>query len=572
MSKHKRSSDFGRLRQWQVLSSLMAAGIVSGCANNSATWHDPPLVGGSFACIKAVDSVSPATSLTADSEVVAADYVVDQDRSFGSGVSTEARDSEFFVQQAEPIRPTCPPPLVVVQSDEAPLPRAYNATEDTPLLEVESLAIPPTDRQSPENLALLHLDQAIGMVLQNDPVLRAGFEEIAQARAEFVTSSLRPNPELEVIQSLLPLDRRFVADVNEGGPPQLDVLLAYPVDWFLFGKRVAAMRSASAEVRVSRAQYADLVRERVLEASLAYYDVMEAQALVDLARQDSDNLLLVEEVTSIAVENGAVPQVELSRIRLDRLNSQQALREAVRDLRTAKADLLAAIGGEPPSSFDPESDFRVNDQLTVPLAEGVAEQLQSEVERVVATAVANRPDIQALQLRVTRGRAEVESQRREAYPEVVPMFGYTRQFQQRAIGFPDANSWGLGVAMTLPVSDRNQGNRLLAAAQWRQGDRELQAGLVQLRAEVVRVVAELETARVNASAIAEDQLQLAEQVRDAIRQAYEAGGRPLIDVLDSQRNFRETYGNYISSRADYLRAVQRLNAVVGTQMLGAPGP
>jgi len=121
--------------------------------------------------------------------------------------------------------------------------------------------------------------------------------------------------------------------------------------------------------------------------------------------------------------------------------------------------------------------------------------------------------------------------------------------------------------MTLPVSDRNQGNRLLAAAQWRQSNHELQAGLVKLRAEVVSVTAELETARINAEAIADDQLRLAEEVRDAIRQAYEAGGRPLIDVLDSQRNFRETYGNYISSRADYLRAVQRFNAVVGSEIL-----
>jgi len=41
-------------------------------------------------------------------------------------------------------------------------------------------------------------------------------------------------------------------------------------------------------------------------------------------------------------------------------------------------------------------------------------------------AIVGRPDIQALQLQIAQGRAEVDSQRREAYPEVTPMLGYTR--------------------------------------------------------------------------------------------------------------------------------------------------
>jgi outer membrane protein, heavy metal efflux system len=424
----------------------------------------------------------------------------------------------------------------------------------------------PLEEVAAAGAPVLTLNLAIATALQRDPVLASGFQDISQASAEWVTTTLRPNPELEIVQSLLPLGRPWEADVNEGGPPQFDVMLAYPIDWYLFGKRAAAMRSAAAEVRVSRADYADLIRQRVLETAIAYYNVMEAQAWIDLARQDTDNLLLVERVTAIAVENGALPRVELSRIRLDRLNSQQTLRETIRDLQVAKAELQALIGGLVPMA-DPDGDFRVSDQFQVDTEGGSLPPISTDIEQALAIAVANRPDIQALNLRIAQGRAEMESQRREAYPEVAPMLGYTRQFQQRAIGFPDANSWGVGVAMTLPVSDRNQGNRLLATAQWRQSQYELQAGIVQLRAEVVSVAAELETARVNAEAIAEDQLRLAEEVRDAIRQAYEAGGRPLIDVLDSQRNYRETYGNYISSRADYLRALQRFNAAVGSQVL-----
>jgi cobalt-zinc-cadmium efflux system outer membrane protein len=412
------------------------------------------------------------------------------------------------------------------------------------------------------------LNEVIARCLEQDPLLRAGFQEIAFANADLITASLKPNPELEIVQSLLPLIRPFEADIREGGPPQFDVMLAYPIDWYLFGKRAAAMRSAAGELAVSRAEYADLVRQRVLEAGLAYYDVVEAQALRELAAQDVENLELVEQITQTAVDNGAMPRVELSRIKLDRLNSQQTLREAERDLQVAKAALLAVVGGRLSGDVGRDRNrFQVVDHSELSLEPSDLSVWLGTPQQAFEFAQANRPDLQSLNLRVSQTLAEIEAQRTEAYPEVTPMMGYTHQFQRRAIGQPDADSWGVGLAMTLPVNNRNQGNRYLAAAQWRQANQLLQAGLIELRSEVEQVTAALEAARINAAAIAEEQLALAEEVRDSIRKAYEAGGRPLIDVLDSQRNYRETFGNYIGSRVDLWRAILEFNATLGSEVI-----
>jgi len=45
-----------------------------------------------------------------------------------------------------------------------------------------------------------------------------------------------------------------------------------------------------------------------------------------------------------------------------------------------------------------------------------------------------------------------------------------------------------------------------------------------------------------------------------------AGGRPLLDVLDAQRNFRDTYRTYITSRATYWREVYQYGAAIGQQV------
>jgi cobalt-zinc-cadmium efflux system outer membrane protein len=399
------------------------------------------------------------------------------------------------------------------------------------------------------------LDQVINATLLADPRLRAGFESINQANGDALQVALRPNPDLGIAQTLLPLTRPFTEDA-QGGPPQLDVGVSYRIDWFLFGKRAAAMQAAGLGVRVSEAEFADLIRQRVLEAATAYYDVLEAKALLELARQDAANLKQVEEITRKAVEGGGRPQVELGRIRLDRLRAEQSVRDAENDLVAAKARLRALMGR---GDLDPTFDVRGTlEDITTPEILGLDESF--------AIATQNRPDIAALRWRIRQAQAGVVSEQRQAYPEVTPQIGYTRQFQRKAIGFPDANSFGFGLEMSLPVFDRNQGNRYRAASVTAQQQFELQAGLVELRSEVIQADQELRTVQANARAVAEEQLKLAGEVRDSLNKAYEAGGRPLIDVLDAQRNYRETYRLFIESRANLGRAGVRYNAVLGKRV------
>lgn len=411
------------------------------------------------------------------------------------------------------------------------------------------------DGLQPEAVGLT-LDQVINTCLIADPKIRAGLEAINQANADALSASLKPNPMMGVSGTLMPLTRPFTKTM-QGGPPQFDVGVAYPIDWYLFGKRAAAMVSSCLGVKVSEAEYADLVRQRVQEAAIAYYDVLEARALRVLARQDVANLRRVAEVSRKAIENGGRPQVELSRIRLDLLRSEQSLRESEAALVGAKARLRALLG-----RADADPTFDVAGSLPELLA---VEPI--EVEQAYALAEQNRPDVIARRIKHDQAHAQAVSEERIAYPLVTPNVGYTRQFQEKAIGFPDANSWGVGLNVSLPLFDRNQGNRAKAASLVQQTQFELQSSLVDLRAEVQQAVQAVQTARANAQAIADEQLQLADQVRDSMNKAFDAGGRPLLDVLDAQRNYRETYRLYIGSRANYWRASVKLNSALGTQAI-----
>jgi len=435
---------------------------------------------------------------------------------------------------------------VVATSFQAPAPAAA-ASELLPPPREVGLAAPAGPG--------LTLDRVINGVLLADPRLRAGFESINQANADALTASLPPNPTLFADGQLLPLTQPFTTD-RQGGPPQADVVVTYPIDWFVFGKRAAAMQAAGLGVRVAECDYADLVRQRVLAAASAYYDVLEAKALATLAGQDVESLGRVEAATRKAVEGGGRPQVELSRIRLDRLRGEQVVRDAEAVRVGATARLRALLGR---SDADPA--FEVAGQLDdAPAVEPLPD------DEAFAVALANRPDLHSLQYQVTQAGAAAELARRNAFPSVAPQVGYTKQYQTKAIGFPDADSYGFGVTVTLPFFDRNQGNRAKAASVTVQNRFQLQAGAVDLRAEVVQAGQELRTAAANSRAVANDQLRLAQGVRESLTRSYELGGRPLLDVLDAQRNYRDTYRLFITGRASYGRAAARYNAVLGKQV------
>jgi len=401
-------------------------------------------------------------------------------------------------------------------------------------------------------------DQVISTMLTSDPRLRIGQEDIHQAQAEYWTRSLLPNPEFTVEGGVLPFRR--VGRGEYEGTPEMNFHVEFPIDWFLFAKRQAEMSSARWEVHQARAEYADLIRGRIAETATLFYDVLEAKALLEVAQQDVDLLIHLEEIVKSGVAAGGMPAVEWKRISLDLLQCRQELLEAETSLDILKAQLRAQFGR---MDYDPH--FAITGDLDAPAFLNAM-----PLEEAFTMARQNRPDIRALRMGVGRARADVHLENRNARPEVTAFAGVGREYAS----FEDAtadnyNNWGIGLTVSIPLFDRNQGNRMAARSALTQSNREYQLGIVELRAEIIEADRELRTAHRRANIFATEEVRLAREVRDIMIEGWRAGGRPLIDVLDAERSYRETVRLFITSRADYWRALYIYNSVVGIDSLNA---
>ncbi len=470
------------------------------------------------------------------------------------------------------VQPAAPPPA------EAPLQQAaYASAEVAPLPEPQpTAAVSPQVRSAAETPSTppqaaapplateelpapapdctLTLDEAIAQTLQSDPKLRAAMEEIRQAEGDFTTSSLPPNPTVQVNGVYLPL-RRFTPE-RPGGPPELDVLGGYPIDWFVFGKRAAAMVNAQVGVTVSNADYSDQVRQRLANTASAFYDVLEARAMLQLADEDLANLKRVEQITLQGVKFGGSGTIEADRIRLSVLAAEDDACTRETTLKTAKAQFRAAIGRtRQTSATDALGNLDVG-QPAAPLS----------LTEALALAERNRPDIISLRRQVAKAHSGIEVERTKARAQLTPSLGYSEQFQA-SNGNADAPSYTAQMAVTVPLFDRNQGNIAKAQSVLAQSCYNLYAQLVQTEADVEQAVGEFEDAKESAMRIGPAQLAAARSVRDRTVAAYGLGGKTLLDVLDAERTYRDTHRTYILGQSRYWHALHRLNAAVGQQVL-----
>ena len=451
------------------------------------------------------------------------------------------------------IRPAAPTP-------EAPVQQAAFVTADGVAIPEPLTAAPsesPKTADTSPALApgcALTLDEAIAETLKSDPKLFSSMETIRQAEGDLTTSALLPNPNVQVNGVFLPL--RPFTPAQPGGPPELDVIATYPVDWWLFGKRAAAMATAQLGVAVSNADFCDQVRQRIANTASAFYDVLEAQAMLKLAQEDLESLKRVEEITRAGVRFGGSGTIEAERIRLSVLDAQRESLTREATLKTTKAQLRAAIGrgiGAP--------ECEASGKLDVPQPATLL-----SVSEAVTMAEESRPDILSLRQQVAKARSAVEVERTKARPAIAPSLGYQYQWQE-ANGSPDAPSYTAQMNVSVPLFDRNQGNISKAESLLAQAYFNLQAQLVQTEADIAQAVAEFQTARTSVGAMGDEQLKAARSVRDRTETAFRLGGKTLLEVIDAERAYRDTYRTYILNQSGYWHALHRLNAAVGQQIL-----
>jgi outer membrane protein, heavy metal efflux system len=403
----------------------------------------------------------------------------------------------------------------------------------------------------------MELDEVVRVAVLRDPAIRAALADVGAAQADVVRSSTWQNPTVIATQSLVPFPGRPFTEARTGGPPQLDIVVGYALDRIVFGKRTAAIARDKLAVDVASAAHADRVRARVAEAVTAYVDVLQARALWMLAGEVHAHAQKLQDATN--ARTGDTAAAERGRVRIFLLTKHRALISAAAALDSARARLRERLVLRSDEPTPEPAGFPHVDHPAPPPSE----------ESALRAAFEARPDLEASRRDIERARVAVTSQRRDGLPTLGVLGIVSHQFQTAALGAPNVWSYGFGLYGTLPILDRNQGGVARANADLMLSEANRSATTHRVEAEVRIALAEY---RASYKAIIEDNaglLQGAGEMRVGIRQAYAAGAKSLVEVIDAEQAFSDAMRLEIEEEAGYIRTYHLLNAACGRAVLSS---
>jgi cobalt-zinc-cadmium efflux system outer membrane protein len=378
-----------------------------------------------------------------------------------------------------------------------------------------------------------------------NPTLRAGQIGIDESRAQEITANLRPNPSLNILSDQI--------DPFSGGPPHgpFSYLLEEGTVNFLWErqhKRGLRLESAQKATAITVSGQADLERNLLFNLRGAFIQTLQEKAILNLAKE---NLAYYDHVLDVNRERykaGAIAQVDLKRLELQRVQYLSDLQTADVNLRTAKIQLLMLLNEQTPvEQFDVIGPFDFADQIP-PLND------------VRQSALDTRPDLRAALQSVDKAKTDYRLAVANGSTDPTLGFDVGRN--------PPIDEYiGFSVSIPLRIFDRNQGEKRRTQLDIDRNDRLAAATRAQLFNDVDSAYATVNSAVVLLKPYKDQYLEEASSVRDTISFSYQHGAASLLDFLNAQADYRSVQVTYLNLVASYLNAASQLNLAVGREVI-----
>ena len=307
------------------------------------------------------------------------------------------------------------------------------------------------------------------------------------------------------------------------------------------------VREAEAVVRAQRANLHIIEQSVLLEAVIAYADVVRDQAVVRL-RENNVNVLTRElRATEDRFAVGEVTRTDVAQAQARRAGAVSALDLARANLRTSRAAYERVIGHPPSNLSDP----------------GVPERLLPGTQQAaVAVAEQENPNIVAALYREQAARHVVDRIWGELLPEVSVDASYDRRFG--LANADESESTAVTGRLTVPIYQGGEVSARVRQAKHTHVSRlqEVEQFRTETLADVVASWARLEASR----AQLESDLAQVEANRVAlagVREEERVGQRTLLDVLNAEQELLNSEVELVTTRRDLAVSAYTLLASIG---------
>lgn len=423
----------------------------------------------------------------------------------------------------------------------------------------------------------LTLAEAERRLVENNLAVIAARRGVDAARAQRLVSSALPAPTVSIGNTFAqfnqtsagPQGARFLSPGN-------NVVVGLSVLIETGGKRSLRTRLAEEQIGAAEAQVLDALRTQLFQLRQAFLGALLARANWEVALANRASLERTETLLRRQVADGAIPEGDLLRFQASRLPFESEVTTSAQAYATAVASVAALLALDPAAlPHAPASRGAAGRPVLPP----IALELRGQLDRMpppldlgreaLGAAVASRADVVAAERQVgaaAANRALAEAARSR---DVTLDTGWGRtKLQQDLPTAPNAtvnanNAFTLSLSVPIFTARIVEGNIGVAQAQQAQLEALARQALLQARAEFATAWASHEQARALVALYTGAALMRAEEAYRSAEQAYLAGGRSLLEVLDALRTRNATRVAANQARHALLLALAGLEHATG---------
>lgn len=375
----------------------------------------------------------------------------------------------------------------------------------------------------------LTLEQAIALSLSSSPELRSAAHSVAIAEGARLQAGAYANPEISFL-------REGMQKATRTQTYQISQALE------LGGKRGARIAVAdhdralaAGDVSVSRAA----LRADVMAA---YMEALTAQERVELARASLKLAANASNAASRRVTAGKISPLEQTRSKVAEAGARLELSQALSEQTLASRQLTVLWGSS--ATLDRLLVMPDIEQAPIPALETLQAQLDAS------------PQMQRARNQVAREEAQVKLERAQRIPDLTVTLGSKKDNET------GRSQTVVGLAVPLPLFDRNQGNVLSALRRVDKARTEVEVEQLRLTQALADAHQRAQLSQEQIVAMREQILPAAQQAVDAAVTGFELGKFGFIDVLDAQRTLFQNRALYLRALSDRYRAIADLQRYV----------
>ncbi len=401
--------------------------------------------------------------------------------------------------------------------------------------------------------------QAVAIALERNRDVIAARMQIRAAELDQVAAELYPNPVLSYSIGNLPVGSGNRFNTAEGAPPSPG-FFSQPVQAVgiseiidIWAKRRARVNAAERAVERRRFEVADALRDIVRAVRSAFADVEREQSERQLSHDMQSRYDETLRLSRARYAAGEISEAELRKIELEGLKYQTDVIAADTEYDLARQKLAALLSlrsdAELPSQLADETG---PDDATQPLP------------ALVERAMQRRPDVRAADRARLFAEASLNSARRDALPDVT--LSATFQHSDFLVSGDNPNTLGFGVALPLPIFDRNQANIGRAELEMRRAANEMARLEIVVRREVADAARRVARAKSLLDVFEHGgMLDRADNSLRVAEKSYKAGAISLLELLEAQRTFLETRAQYLRAQYDHRQSRVDLRYALGEE-------